>query len=69
MSRAAIEGVEFDWFVVDGKGHVGHFATAGFGPVPATLLARIGELRGLYERILALARDRRGDRSPTRPDR
>ncbi len=54
MSREVIEGGEFDWFAVDGVGHVGHFATAGFGPVPTAILARLGELRELNERFIAL---------------
>jgi len=43
---------EFDWFATDGAGHVGHFATAGFGPIPAIVLERLEELRKLDERIL-----------------
>jgi hypothetical protein len=39
---------------VDGEGHVGHFATAGFGPIPAVVLARLDELRELDELVLAL---------------
>jgi hypothetical protein len=54
MGREAVEGGEFDWFAVDGAGHVGHFATAGFGPVPASVLARLDESWELPERVLAL---------------
>ena len=34
-----VQGVEFDWFAIDQDGHVALFATAGFGPVPASVLA------------------------------
>ena len=54
MSREAVQGGEFDWFAVDADGHVGHFATAGFGPVPAVVLTRLAELRELDERVLRL---------------
>jgi len=54
VTREAFEGGEFDWFAVDGVGHVGHFATAGYGPVPAGILARLDELRDLDERVLGL---------------
>jgi hypothetical protein len=54
MSRERIEGGEFDWFAVDGAGHVGHVATAGFGPVPANVLARLTEASELPERVLTL---------------
>lgn len=45
---------EFDWFAVDGSGHIGHFVDAGFGPVPAAVFARLHELRDLNKRILQL---------------
>ncbi len=35
MEQHNIEGYEFDWYAVDSEGHIGHFATAGFGPIPA----------------------------------
>src|SRR4051794_23444120 len=54
MGREAIEGGEFGWFAVDGAGHVGHFATAGFGPIPSAVLARLEEMLELYERVLLL---------------
>jgi hypothetical protein len=54
VSREAFEGSEFDWFAVDGVGHIGHFATAGFGPVPAPILAHFEELRELDEWMLGL---------------
>ena len=59
MSREAFEGVEFDWFAVDAVGHVGHFSTAGYGPVPLPVLdrldaARTDELWSLCERLLEL---------------
>jgi hypothetical protein len=41
VSREAFEGGEFDWFAVDAAGHVGHFSTAGFGPVPLPILERL----------------------------
>jgi hypothetical protein len=41
LSREAFEGGEFDWFAVDAVGHVGHFSTAGFGPVPMPILERL----------------------------
>jgi hypothetical protein len=33
-----IQGIEFDWFAVDRSGCVALFATAGNGPVPASVL-------------------------------
>jgi hypothetical protein len=59
VSREAFGGGEFDWFAVDGVGHVGHFATAGFGPVPVPILARLDEgqtdqLWDLRDRVLGL---------------
>jgi len=54
MSRQEVEGGEFDWFAVDGNGHLGHFATAGYGPVPAAVLSRLAEVRDLDERVLCL---------------
>ncbi len=59
MSREAFEGVEFDWFAVDATGHVGHFSTAGYGPVPLPVLDRLDaaqtdELWSLGERLLGL---------------
>lgn len=59
MSREAFEGGEFDWFAVDSVGHVGHFSTAGFGPVPLPVLDRLDpvgadELWSLGERLLEL---------------
>ncbi len=47
-------GGEFDWFAVDGEGHVGHFATAGGGPVPSAIVARLDELLHLDQQILGL---------------
>ncbi len=52
MGREAFEGSEFDWFAVDGVGHVGLFSTAGYGAVPISVLARVDELRGLAGRLL-----------------
>jgi hypothetical protein len=54
MGRKEVEGREFDWFAVDGSGHIGHFATAGCGPVPAAVRARLAELRDMDERVLNL---------------
>lgn len=50
----AIEGGEFDWFAVDSAGFVGHFSTAGFGPVPALLLAQLPRIEGLAEAMRTL---------------
>jgi len=50
--REQVEGGEFDWFAVDG--HVGHFSTAGYGPVPSMVLARLDELRDFDERVIQL---------------
>jgi hypothetical protein len=33
------EGLDLDWFAVDRDGHIGHFTTAGSGPVPRQALA------------------------------
>lgn len=59
MSREASEGGEFDWFAVDAAGHVGHFSTAGYGPVPLPHLVRldaaqVDEVWSLGERLLEL---------------
>ena len=54
MIRHGVVGREFDWFAVDGRGHVGHFATAGFGPIPVAVLERLDELRHLDQRVLKL---------------
>jgi hypothetical protein len=59
VSREVFEGGEFDWFAVDADGHVGHFSTAGYGPVPLPVLerldaARLDELWSLGERLLDL---------------
>src|SRR5262249_50665005 len=29
------------WFAVDAVGHLGHFSTAGYGPVPVNVLERV----------------------------
>jgi len=54
VKREVVTGGEFDWFAMDGEGHVGHFATAGFRPIPRIVLARFGELREFDRRILQL---------------
>lgn len=59
MGREAFEGGEFDWFAVDAVGHIGHFSTAGYGPVPLSVLARLDaahddEVWLLGERMLEL---------------
>jgi hypothetical protein len=59
VSREAFEGGEFDWFAVDAAGHVGHFSTAGYGPVPRPVLDRLDAaqadpLWSLGERLLEL---------------
>jgi hypothetical protein len=59
VSREAFVGREFDWFAVDVAGHVGHFSTAGFGPVPLPVLDRLDEARAdelwsLGKRLLEL---------------
>src|SRR5215213_8568805 len=54
MSRHALGGKEFDWFATDGAGHIAHFATAGFGPIPAVVVARLDDLRDVDQRVLTL---------------
>jgi hypothetical protein len=54
MGSEVYEGREFDWFAVDGDGYVGHFATAGYGPVPTAVLDRFNELRELDGRVSGL---------------
>jgi hypothetical protein len=59
VSRRAFEGYEFDWFAVDTAGHIGHFSTAGFGPVPLSILDSLDhtqkdEVWLLGEQLLAL---------------
>jgi len=34
ISHDDLESYDHDWFAIDGYGHIGHFATAGFGWVP-----------------------------------
>jgi len=34
-----LEGTEFDWFAVDEHGRFALFATAGFGPIPKSVLS------------------------------
>jgi len=34
-----IRGIEFDWFIRDSAGHLALVSTAGFGPVPTSVLA------------------------------
>ena len=52
--RRQIDGREFDWFAVDSMGHVAHFSSAGFGPIPRQVLARLEEADDLPLRLLAL---------------
>jgi hypothetical protein len=59
MSRQAFEDREFDWFAIDTAGHIGHFSTAGYGPVPVAILDRLDapqtdELWSLGKRLLEL---------------
>lgn len=35
----AYQGVEFDWVACDAAGQLGYFSTAGFGPIPSTVLS------------------------------
>jgi hypothetical protein len=50
----SIIGMEFDWFAVDEVGHIGHFATAGFGPIPAGVLENLEAARELGRLMLQL---------------
>lgn len=52
--RDQFEGREFDWFAIDSAGHLGHFSTAGFGPVPTCVLERFVEADSLPEEISRL---------------
>ena len=52
--RDQFEGREFDWFAVDADGNIGHFSTAGFGPVPTCVLERFAEADALSEDFLRL---------------
>jgi hypothetical protein len=54
VDRQALEGGEFDWFAVDADGHVGHFSTAGYGPIPKSVLRHYGQIKKLNEHLLAL---------------
>jgi hypothetical protein len=38
MNRDDVFGLEFDWFAVDCDGHIGHFSSAGYGPIPQAVL-------------------------------
>jgi hypothetical protein len=64
LEKQRIIGTEFDWFAVDGDGHIGHFATAGYGPVPAAVLTRMEDVQGLQERVLQLPIIGRAKRRP-----
>ena len=52
--RLQIHGREFDWFAIDANGHVGHFSTAGCGPIPVPILLHLDEAETLPARILEL---------------
>jgi len=52
--RDQFEGREFDWFAIDSAGNLGHFSSAGFGPVPTCILERFAEADSLPEEILRL---------------
>jgi len=52
--RDQFEGREFDWFAIDANGNLGHFSTAGFGPVPTGILERFAEAEALPEEFLRL---------------
>jgi hypothetical protein len=54
MSWREVKGNEFDWFAVDKCGYVGHFATAGYGPIPVAVLDRLNKILELYERVLQM---------------
>jgi|SRR5579864_6224969 len=58
-SNRNILGAEFDWFAVDFDGHVGHFSSAGFGPVPLAAEADAGR----YDRVFELFKKSPGSRT------
>lgn len=37
--RSALTGVEFDWFAIDSSGFLALCSSAGFGPIPDSVLA------------------------------
>jgi len=39
LTRDEVHGGEFDWFAVDAKGHIALCSTAGYGEIPASVLA------------------------------
>ncbi len=41
--RQSLIGLEFDWLAVDGIGHLAVFSTAGWGPVPVSVLSHVDE--------------------------
>jgi hypothetical protein len=51
MLPDALEG-EFDWFAVDRDGHIAHFSTAGYGPVPVVVKEHFGDHVKLKEHFL-----------------
>ena len=53
-----MSGFEFDWLVIDKKGHLAIFETAGFGEIPDTVLEigqqRIEQYSNAIENLLKL---------------
>ncbi len=45
-------GNEFGWLSQDGAGHLAAFCTAGWGPVPVSILLHLDEERALLDPVL-----------------
>jgi hypothetical protein len=54
LDRKHVDGVDLDWFAIDGYGFVGHFATGGFGPVPTSVEKNALDVITEYFRTRAL---------------
>ena len=56
LTRDDVQGIEFDWFAVDAKGHIALCSTAGYGEIPASVLAASTDEASPIDRIEALVR-------------
>jgi hypothetical protein len=54
MNSADFLGLEYEWVAVDCNGHLGYFATAGYGHAPGFFTAHVSEHEQIVDRLLAL---------------
>lgn len=47
-------GLEFHWLAVDSEGLIGCLCTAGFGPLPGSVLANAASFEHAFERAMTL---------------